>query len=784
MKKEMPFFKPKKKETFNLKREIFKYAKNWIWFLVSIIVLLTIAFFSNRKSPTIYETSARVKIINQKMNEIELPGNLTSLFEDSKVNLENEIEIIKSYRILEKVAENLELNIRYYNLTETRAIQVWDIPLKVNPINNFTPLPTSGEYIVDITEDVCTIRNSNNKEWKVPTSSMDKALKDLPFLLKLDLDAGFHTLKNTRVKIRFFTIKEAALRLLSGLNIEHIGKYSEILKISLRNESSAKSEAILNEIIAQFNQDGVGDRKLIFQRTIDFVDERFEYLTKELDSIENKKRKFKQNNKLTDINMDTEHNLSDKSNSNSEKINLETQLEIARILRKTLTNNNNSELLPVDIGLGITGINDQIILYNQKLLESNKLKISGGANNPLVKNLNEEINNLKNNIFTSVVAYQKKSETALKNIKVVDRKNKGFFRALPNKEKILREIEREQTIKENLFIFLLQRREEAAINLVITAPTLKVVDYAITNLIPVSESPKMVYAKAFIAGLVIPFIVLYLLFFVDTKIHYKEDLNANISSSQVIGNIPLSPNKKLFSGKSDNSDLAEGFRMLRTNIGYIFKTFLKSDTSKIIMVTSSKEEEGKTFCALNLAISYSVLNKKVLLLDTNFRNPKIQNYLRSERSGHKGLSDYLQNKVSKIQSLVSSFAIGNTVLDIITTGELSMAPAELLANGKIEDLIALIKDEYDYIILDTTATSLVTDTLLISNLAHITLYVTKANCTNKKDITFSEELIATNRLKNVSYVFNGVPSNTFFKQKRPKLKAIKLGFGKSKSKNV
>ena len=627
MQKEMPFFKPKKKETFNLKREIFRYTKNWKWFLVSVIILLTLAFFSARTSPTIYETSARIKIINQKMNEIELPGNLTSLFEDSKVNLENEIEIIKSYRILEKVSENLKLNIRYYNVTETKAIQVWDLPLKVYPISETFPLPTDGEYLVDIKENGYSIRNIKNKNWEVPTLSMETAIKDLPFLLRLDLYSDISTFKNKQIKIRFFTVKEAALRLLNGLNIEHLGKYSEILKIFLRNESSAKSEAILNEIIGQFNQDGVQDRKLIFQRTIDFVDERFEYLTRELDSIENKKRKFKQNNKLTDIGMDTEHNLSDKSNSNTEKINLETQLEIARILRKTLTNNNNSKLLPVDIGLGITGINDQIILYNQKLLESNKLKISGGVNNPLVKNLKEEINNLKNNIFTSVVAYQKKSETALKNIKVVDSKNKGFFRALPNKEKILREIEREQTIKENLFIFLLQRREEAAINLVITAPTLKVVDYAVTNLIPVSESPKMVYAKAFIAGLVIPFIVLYLMFFVDTKMQHKEDLYANIASNQVIGNIPLSPGKKLFSGKNDNSDLAEGFRMLRTNIGYVLKTFRKSEPSKIIMVTSTKEEEGKTFCALNLAISYAVLNKKVLLIDTNFRNPKIHNYL-------------------------------------------------------------------------------------------------------------------------------------------------------------
>ena len=765
MKKEMPFFKPKKKETFNLKQEIFRYAKNWKWFLLSVVLLLTAAFFSVRKSPTIYETSARIKIVNQKANQIELPGNLSSLFDDAKVNLENEIEIIKSYRILEKVSENLDLNVRYYNVTKNRLIQVWDLPIKVHPLSKDIPLPTNGEYFINVLDNGYSITDINKKEWKVSGYDMKKSLKDLPFMLKLDVSKDFSYFINRTIKIRFFTIREATLRLFSGLNIEHIGKNSEVLKIALRNESSAKSEAILNEIIEQFNQDGIKDRKLIYQSTIDFVDQRFDFLTKELDSVENKKKKFKQQNNLTDIVMDTEHNLSDKSTSNSDRVNLETQLEIARILRKTLTSENNSKLLPVDIGLGITGINDQIILYNKKLLEVNKLKISAGENNPIVKNLIEEIANIKNNIFTSVVAYQKKSQTALKNIKVVDRKNKGFFSALPNKEKILREIEREQSIKENLFIFLLQRREEAAINLVVTAPTLKVVDYAITNLIPVSESPKMVFAKAFIAGLVLPFIIFYLIFFVDTKIHTREDLNANITTSQIIGSIPFSDDKKLFGGKNDDSFLSEGFRMLRTNIGYIFKELPKKQSANIVMVTSTKEDEGKTFCAINLAISHAVLNKKVLLIDTNFRNPKIQNYLKSERKTERGLSDYLHGDINNYTELISSFKIGETILDILTTGKIPLAPAELLSNEKLEELINALKDKYDYIILDTTPTSLVTDTLLISDIADITVYIAKSSYTDKKEIAFAEELIATQKLKNVSYVLNHVISDSLFKRK-------------------
>ena len=199
------------------------------------------------------------------------------------------------------------------------------------------------------------------------------------------------------------------------------------------------------------------------------------------------------------------------------------------------------------------------------------MKISGGSNNPVVINLKNNIDNIRHNILSSVISYQKKSETALRNIKKVDVSNKGFFRAIPKKEKILREIEREQSIKENLFIFLLQRREEAAINLVITAPTVKVVDYAITNLIPVSESSKMLYVKAFIGGFVVPFVVFYLLFFIDTRVYSKEDIYANIKILQVIGEIPYSFTKKIFNGLNDGSYLAENFRTLRTNINYLVK---------------------------------------------------------------------------------------------------------------------------------------------------------------------------------------------------------------------
>ena len=756
-----PFIKHKKKETFNLKKELFKYTRKWKWFLLCIVLFVTGAFYSARYSPVIYETNARIKITSQKANEIELPGNLSTLFDDFKVNQENEIEIIKSYRILEKVVEKLDLNIRYYSIDKIKFKQVWNLPFKAFPIDSLTSLPKSGEYIVDFLEDGYLISDINLKEWKVQYNQIDLLDTNLPFLLKFDNLNSRGKIANKKIKVRFFKKKEAALRLLSGLRIEQIGKNSEVLKISLRNESSAKSEAILNEVIEQFNLDGVNDRKRIFQRTIDFVDERFGYLTKELDSIESKKKIFKERNNLTDINLDTEHNLSDKSNSNTQKVNLETQLEVARILKTSLINKNNSKLLPSNVGIGITGINDQIVLYNTKLIDFGKLRVSGGSNNPVVKNLKQNIDNLRQSILTSVIAYQKKSETALRNIKKVDVKNRGFFNTIPKNEKILREIEREQSIKENLFIFLLQRREEAAINLVITVPIVKVVDYAVTNLIPVSESPKMLYVKAFVAGLVVPFVIFYLIFFVDTRIHTKEDIYANVNNTEVLGNIPFTFKDKVFRGINDSSLLAEDFRKLRTNINFKLKNLEASKLASVLMVTSSKSKEGKTFCAINTAIAYAALGKKVLLIEADFRSPQIDTYLNKE--GEKGLSSYLIGEEFDFRNLITNNTIGETNLDVMFSGEIPSAPAELFSNGKFEYFISSVKKEYDYIVIDTAPTMLYTDTLLIADFTDITVYVARSKYTDKSDLVYSEELITTEKIKNVSYVLNYLETRSLIK---------------------
>lgn len=758
-----PFIKHKKKETFNLKKEVFKYSRNWKWFLLCIALFLTAAFFYSRYSPVVYETTARIKIINQKQNEIELPGNLNSLFDDFKVNQENEVEIIKSYRILEKVVENLHLNVRYYSVNKIKTTQVWDLPIKVFSVDSLSFLPTSGEYFITFLKNGYSITDGNTRRWEIKTHQMNSIHQDLPFLLKLDRLGNISKLLNREFKIRFFNKREATLRLMSGLRIEQIGKHSEVLKLSLRNESSSKSEAVLNEIIAQFNQDGVKDRRLIFQRTIDFVDERFEFLTKELDSIESLKKTFKEKNNLTDIVLDTEHNLANKSNSNTEKTNLETQLEIARILKKSLLNKNNSKLLPADVGIGITGINDQIILYNKKIIEFRELKISGGSNNPVIINLKKNIDNLRLNILMSVIAYQKKAEAALKNIRRIDKKNKSYFHAIPKKEKILREIEREQSIKENLFIFLLQRREEAAINLVITAPTIKIVDYAITNLIPVSENPRILYAKAFVAGLVLPFVVFYLIFFIDTRIATKEDLYANVKNASLIGHIPYTKNK-IFNGLNDGTKLAENFRILRTNIDFNIKDIKKENEASIIMVTSTKGREGKTHCAVNLAISYAALDKKVLLVETDFRNPQADFYLKNYNEN--GLSNYLKGLEPDLNKLIATNTIGETNLDVLFSGDLPKAPAELLSSDAVDDFIKLIKEQYDYVIFDTAPTELYTDTLLISKYADITIYVARSEYTNKNDLKYSDELIATEKLKNVNYILNYQETHSLIKNKK------------------
>jgi capsular exopolysaccharide synthesis family protein len=330
---------------------------------------------------------------------------------------------------------------------------------------------------------------------------------------------------------------------------------------------------------------------------------------------------------------------------------------------------------------------------------------------------------------------------------------------VPAKEKALRSIERKQSIKESLYLVLLQKREEAAINLASTTPSVKFLDDATSLIDPISPNRKMLYTIAVLLGLGIPIGILFMVFKLDTKVRNSDDVTSASPRIPLIAEIPRVAEQKKQVTKHDNSPLAEAFRMLRTNINFMLPLDLKGQ-APVIMVTSTIKGEGKTFCSMNLSFVYATTNKKVLLIGSDLRNPQLHKYLNEVKSLG-GLSDYLHDPTFNWKEHVLEKVLDTTHLDILLSGSVPPNPAELLTNGRFELLLNEARELYDYVIVDTAPSLLVTDTMLIAHLADLMVYVTSVRITEKRLINFSKELKDQGKFNNVAYVLNNVVQPSF-----------------------
>ena len=345
---------------------------------------------------------------------------------------------------------------------------------------------------------------------------------------------------------------------------------------------------------------------------------------------------------------------------------------------------------------------------------------------------------------------------------------------LPEKEKILRAIERNQQIKEALYLFLLQKREEAEVSYAVTEPSVKVVEYAISNDIPVAPKSTIIYLGALLLGLLLPFGVLYLMFMFNTKLYSKDDLEELNLNAPLIAEIPeIEDTYKLLRSAQERSTLAESFRILSSNLNFIIPKNIEG--GKIIISTSTIKGEGKTFTALNLALTYSSLNKKVLLIGADLHNPQIHKYLNIEKSVS-GLINYLlDNNFDWKSSLVKANSDLNC--DIILGGVIPPNPAQLLTNGNLEKLIDEAKAIYDYVIIDTPPSLLVSDTLSMVHLSDVVLFVTRCNHTDKEVLNFIKDTIDSGKVKNVGLVLNGLGATNSYGYGYAYNYSYKYGYG-------
>ena len=740
----------------DIKKELLQYLQFWPWFLICLFISIGSAYFYLRYASPVYDTTAKIKILDEE-GGLELP-TAGFVFNRSNINLENELEILKSYVILEKVVNNLNLTSQFYKIGRVQTSQIHELPFDYESLINTDSLKKTLSFSVAVEKNQFRVINTQNEKITLIANhdSFDKQ-HDLPFEIKITPENDLKKSINKVFQINFVSTKKIVLNLKKSIKISPIGDNSDLLQLVLEGESFKSSEAILNNLMEVFNEDGISDRQLVSERTINFIDDRFNFLAKELDSIEINYQGFKEKNNIVDIISDASIGQEQRSVTELKLFELENQLELVELLKNSLNDDSENRLLPADIGLENQGVNKLISEYNLAVMQRDKLSNTAGENNPSLKFIVNSVVELKTNITKSLNNYALKLTTSKQQYRGRALKFIDEVSEMPEKERLLKNIVRQQKIKESLYLLLLQKREEAAINLAVTEPSIKIVEYALTSSLPKSPKKKIVYAGALLAGLLLPFGFLYLMFLLDTKVHTRDDIEKVTTDIPILAEIPEIKKKGslLFNNPNATSVLAESFRILSANVDYVLPKNDDNSKGKVIFSTSTIKGEGKTFVSLNLSLALASLNKKVLLIGADMRNPQIHTYFGTSKN-QLGLSSYLNDASANWKELLMTGFDKHPKHRTMLSGAIPPNPAHLLTNGRFEQLLAETRTEFDYVIVDTAPTILVTDTLLISKFADVTLFLTKANYTDKKLLKFSKELSESGKITNMAYVMNSV----------------------------
>ena len=751
---------------------LFKYLIHWPWFVGAVIVCLIAAYVYLYVATPVYNISATVLIKDDKkggssnnvagLDELGLSGLITS-----SQSIDNEIEVLRSKTLVKEVVNYLNLYVTYQDDDQIPSKELY----KTSPVQ-VSMIPQEAEKLKEniIIEMVVQPQGSLDVNVKMEDKEIQKHFEKLPAILPTDQGTlsffqatdSISSKKNEEVSspvqdVRHITATisqpmNVARGYCENLSIEPTSKTTSVVTVSLKNSSLQRGQDFINQLLEMYNRNTNNDKNEIAQKTAEFIDERIGIISKELGSTEADLETFKRDAGITDLSSDAQIALTGNAEYEKKQVENRTQISLVEDLKKYL-GHNEYEILPSNVGLKDITLAAQIDRYNEMLIERKRLLRTSTENNPAIINLDTSIRATKANVQATL-------EGTLQGLFItkadLDREAKRYMRRIsdaPGQERQYVSIARQQEIKAGLYLMLLQKREENAIMLAATANNAKIIDDAIADVIPVSPKRSIIYLAALCLGIAIPVVVIFLIDLTKFKIEGRADVE-KLTSVPVVGDIPLTDEKNTKDGsiavfENQNNLMSETFRNIRTNI-----QFMLQNDKKVILVTSTVSGEGKSFTSANLAISLSLLGKKVVIVGLDIRKPGL-NKVFNLSSKEKGITQYLANPEMDLMSLVQSSDV-NKNLYILPGGTVPPNPTELLARDGLDKAIEILKKNFDYVILDTAPIGMVTDTLLIGRVADLSAYVCRADYTHKAEYTLINELFHEQKLPNLCTIINGV----------------------------
>nr|WP_299167776.1 polysaccharide biosynthesis tyrosine autokinase [uncultured Allomuricauda sp.] len=746
-----------------------RYLKQWKWFLLVVIIALGVSFMYLRYSVPKYSAIAKIQILadSKGTSELSVLEDL-NVFSQADAKIEDEVELLKSRSNFIAVVNKLKLNFRYYVIGNIKDKELYnnDFPFNVSFLAADSIVNKSRhEFFVKLNSDI-SFGYSEETAGPFKTYSFGSGVKTK--IGDVVLTPNITTISKYDgqvIKVIVNPIPLVAQDYQTKVNVTSADKLSNILNITLTDPIKQRAIDVINSLIEINNDNAVEDKKSIADKTSKFINDRISDIYSNLSSVDQTAETYKASRGIADLGSQSNVNFTQSAASEKQLQDVSIQLNIANSMKDLIGEQEGFDFIPTNVGLSDQGIAGTAQRYNELVAQRNRLLESSSEKHPAVVELDRQLEGLQKGMRSSLNNVSNNLNLQVNSLsKQLSQINSRIY-AAPSNERALRDISRRQQTTEQLYLYLLQKREESQITFASASPKSKIVDSAYSAGIPVSPKPKFVIVLAVMLGFLIPFSVIYAQELLDNKIHNKIDLENLISNIPVIAEVPrlLRKESKIIQD-NDRSVLAESLRILRTNLSYIFKSSDGEEGSgKTIFVTSSVPGEGKTFLSSNLSLIFASTNKKVLLLGADIRNPKIYRFFSEGDESNEinkkrvlGLTDYLTDPSLPVQEIVQKLHINSQTIDIISSGKIPPNPAELLMNKRVADIFKSLRNEYDYIIVDTAPLMVVADTLLINQYADQTLYVTKAGFTERKVLEYPLKLKKEGKLKKLSFVVNNV----------------------------